>query len=108
MLGGKRLKFNWDEQSRGRGEAEVGGAVCGWEAYGGAEGVGGPRAARKLTSLCGCGRQKKSLHKGILVPKCMRRALLWMSARLATSLSYLVHPNIAFRLASPPSVWLWL
>ena len=26
MLGGKRLKFNWDEQSRGLGKAEGGGA----------------------------------------------------------------------------------
>jgi hypothetical protein len=41
VLGRKRLKFNRDKQSRGLGEAEVGGGVCGWKVYGGAEVVVG-------------------------------------------------------------------
>ena len=40
-LGGNRLKFNRYEQSCGQGEAEVGGAVRGWEVNVGAEGAEG-------------------------------------------------------------------
>ncbi len=45
MLGGKRLNFIWDEQSRGWCEADIGGAVYARKVYGGPEGMGGPRVA---------------------------------------------------------------
>ena len=51
-LGVKRLESNWDGQSRGCGEAEVGGAVYGKAVNGGMEGGRGGdvgcRAAQKL------------------------------------------------------------